>query len=139
MAISTERTTPIEIVAYEEETNLRTITWNQRFLDSVREEHNLKHRQAILYVNGAQDRFRLVACFYGLAVLVLPPTSTEERLSIYIKVGEFLRRLSSPKAKDMNKFIGAEIDNARHRIEVRNNMRKSRAKQAVAARKGGKS
>lgn len=138
MAGTLERTTPIEIVAYEEETNLRTITWNQMFLESVRDAHKLKHRQAILYINCAQDRFRLVVCFYGLAVLVLPPTSAEERLSLYIKVSEFLRKFASAKSSGMDKLIEEEIDNAKRRIDLRNRMRRVRAQQASSKRKGAK-
>ena len=85
---------PISIVAGEDNTNLREVTWNQRFLDAVKNAYKLRHGQAVLYRNAAQDRWRLVACFYGMAVLILPPIDPQERLSLDLEVSRFLRKFS---------------------------------------------
>ena len=127
-------TPPIEIVGYEEESNLIEITWNQKFLEAVHKEYNLKHREAVLYVNAAQDRFRLVACFYGLPVLVLPPTCPEERLSLYLKVSMFLKKFTT-KYQDLTKALNSEIKQTTKRIERRDNRRRAEAKKALSRRR----
>jgi hypothetical protein len=109
--------TPITITTYEEEQNLTHVTWNQRFLDKVKDTYNLKHREAVLYVNKANDRFRLVACFYGLAVLILPPTSTEARLSLYLQVSQFLRKFA--KNNGTLNWLDLEVESATARVTRR--------------------
>jgi hypothetical protein len=116
----------LQIVAYEDEQNLTKITWSQRFLEQVKTEYKLKHKQAVLFTNKAEDRFRLVACFYGLAVLVLPPTEPEQRLSLYLKVGQFLRRFSN--TEKMNTYLSNEIELTKDRIERRASVAKSVSK-----------
>lgn len=110
-------TAPLNIVEYVEDRNLRGISWNQNFLEGQKQAFKLKHQEAVLYVNKARDRFRIVACFYGLAVLVLPPTDPEQRLSIYLKVSQFLRRMNS--FSNFNELIDKEIDHTKERIANR--------------------
>lgn len=90
---------PINIIAYEEDSNLREVSWSQLFLETVKKEYKLRHGQAVLYRNVAQDRWRLVACFYGLAVLILPPVDKEARLSLDLEVSRFLRKFSGNHSK----------------------------------------
>ena len=114
---------PINIIGYEEDANLRTVGWNQGFLDRVKREYNLQHGHAVLFVNKAQDRFRLVACFYNLAVLVLPPTEAENRLSIYLKVSLFLRKFSN-KFSDALELLDRQIEKTETRIKRRSRLAK---------------
>ena len=125
---------PLEIIGYENATNLNKITWNQFFLEKIKKEYKLKHRQAVLYVNQAQDRFRLVACFYDLAVLILPPTDPEHRLSIYIKVGSFLRKFAQG-FQDAQIFIDHEVEHAEKKVLQREKRRKSHAQQILSRRR----
>lgn len=122
---------PLTIVEYCEDENLRYVGWSQRFLEAQKERYALKHQQAILYVNKARDRFRLIACFYGLAVLVLPPTDPEQRLSIYLKVSQFLRKIS--EGRTAYDFLEQEIENTKERIGRRDD-----AVAAAQKRKRGK-
>jgi len=108
---------PVSIVAYEEGQNLVKVTWSQRFLEEIKRAHKLKHCEAVLFINKAQDRFRLVACFFGLAVLILPPTEPEQRLSLYLKVGQFLRKFSNTARAEA--CIAAEVELAQDRINRR--------------------
>ncbi len=108
---------PISIIGFEEDTNLRHVTWNQNYLEEVKREWRLQHGQAVVFCNTAQDRFRLVAVFYGLAVLVLPPIDPEERHSLYLKISEFLRKFQ-PRDKVAAK-LDEEIELAKSRIERR--------------------
>lgn len=108
---------PIKIIDVEEDTNLLQVSWNQTFLEKVKDEHSLKHREAVLFINKAQDRFRLVACFYGLAVLILPPVNPENRLSLYLKVSQFLRKFSIRGS--VTEMIDLEIETAERRIKRR--------------------
>lgn len=85
----------IRIIAYEVDANLREVSWNQLFLESAKKDYKLKHGEAVLYRNRAQDRWRMVACFYGLAVLILPPVDKEARLSLDLEISRFLRQMSS--------------------------------------------
>jgi hypothetical protein len=114
---------PIRIIDVEEDANLLQVSWNQGFLEKVKDEHSLKHKEAVLFVNKAQDRFRLVACFYGLAVLVLPPVNPENRLSLYLKVSQFLRKFSIRGT--VTETIDFEIETAKRRV----------ARRAAAAKK----
>jgi hypothetical protein len=86
---------PIDIVAYEDDANLREVSWNQLFLEAVQTEYRLTHGQAVLYRNVAQNRWRLVACFYGIAVLILPPVDKEARLTLDLEISRFLRKFST--------------------------------------------
>ena len=90
-----DKKSPIEIVACEEDVNLREVGWSQLFLDKVHKEYALSHKEAVLYVNAARTKFRLVTCFYGQTVLVLPPIDHNDPLSIYLKVSLFLRKFWS--------------------------------------------
>jgi hypothetical protein len=112
------RKPPIEFVAYEEEVNLLSVSWNQGFLDSVKKEYLLQHGQAVVYRNVARDRWRLVACFYGLAVLILPPVDKEARLSLDLEVSRFLKKMSGNFDQGMH-LLEEEI---RHNEERKLNM-----------------
>jgi hypothetical protein len=122
---------PIRIVDVEENANLRNVSWNQKFLDRIKTEYRLTHGQAVLYVNKAQDRFRLVVCFYGMAMLLLPPiTDAQRRLSLFMVVSQYLRQFSLKYAK-FDTYLTSQISNTRKRIE----RRKKLAKMAKKARK----
>jgi len=117
-------TTPFEIVEYVENANLREVSWNETFLETVRVSHSLKHRTAVLFVNKAQDRFRLVANFFGVSVLILPPIDPADRTSLYLKISRYLKKFSSRFASGV-KFLDAQIETSQERIRRR----------AVAARR----
>jgi len=121
---------PFEIVTYVENSNLREISWNERFLTQCNTAHKLKHRQAVLFVNKAQDRFRIVANFYGMAVLILTPIDQSDRTSFYLKISRYLKRFSI-KFADGIKFLDAQIETAQTRME----RRKQAAKTAKSKRK----
>lgn len=117
MPTETAQQIPIKIVDVVEDTNLLQVSWNQKFLEKTKNAHGLKHRDAVLFINRAQDRFRLVACFYGLAVLILPPVNPENRLSLYLKVSQFLRKFSI--VGSVTEMIDFEIETANRRIKRR--------------------
>jgi hypothetical protein len=120
------RKPPIEFVAYEEEVNLLTVSWNQRFLEQVKKEYGLKHGQAVVYRNVARDRWRLVACFYGLAVLILPPVDKEARLSLDLEVSRFLKKMSGNFDQGM-RLLEEEIrynEERKVNVEMRNKKQK---------------
>lgn len=120
------KASPIDIVAFEPDSNLREVSWNQTFLEETKEEYGLKHGQAVVFCNVAQDRFRLVAVFYGLAVLVLPPIDPAEKHSLYLKISQFLRRF---KVHDeVAEKLEAEGRVAKIRIERRKNLAAKAAK-----------
>jgi len=122
---------PLRIVGFEDNTNLRNVSWNQNYLEGVKKEWKLQHGQAVVFCNVAQDRFRLVAVFYGLAVLVLPPIDPEERHSLYLKISEFLRKFQL--SNEAARMVDNEIDLAKSRIERRQKL----AANAAEKRKRG--
>jgi hypothetical protein len=122
---------PLEITEFVSDANLREVCWNQRYLEKVSKDHSLRHRQAVVFCNAAQDRFRLVANFFGLAVLVLPPINPEDRISLYLKISQFLSKLSTPSAEVVN-ALRVEMELAHERIE----RRKKLAQAAAPKRKG---
>lgn len=120
---------PIDIVEFVDDANLREVSWNQKFLDQTKVAHGLKHRQAVLFCNKAKDRFRLVACFYSMAVLILPPTRAEERLSLYLTVSQFLRKFK------IGGEVGEHIENEIVHVQDRIGKRKKLAKTAQKKRR----
>lgn len=120
---------PLEIIEFVSESNLREVSWNQKFLEGVKQEYKIKHRQAVVFANVAQDRFRLVANFYGLAVLVLPPIDPQDRISLYLKISQFLGKMN-PHQKVLP-CLAEEVANAQERLE----RRKKLAKAASAGRR----
>jgi len=123
----TVKIAPISIVGYEDDANLREISWNQGFLESVKKEWELKHCQAVLFVNKAHDRFRLVVCFYNFTVLMLPPVDQEDRVSLYLKVSQFLKKFTG-RFKDATDLLDAEIELSNERIKRRKQLAKSAVK-----------
>jgi hypothetical protein len=100
-------------------------------LEETKETYKLKHTQAVLFINLARDRFRLVACFYNFAVLMLPPVDSQDRISLYLKVSQFLKNFAdSPKP---SRVLDQQIESATARVE----QRKRLAAAAALARKGG--
>lgn len=120
---------PINIVDVADDANLREVSWNQRFLDKVKKMNRLQHRQAVLFVNVAQDRFRLVVNFFGMACLLLPPIDPANKLSIYMEVARYLRKFDS--YADGLAFIDGQIETAKKRIE----RRKKQARKAKSKRR----
>jgi hypothetical protein len=123
---------PLTIVGHEENTNLREVTWNQRFLDGEALRHNLRHGQAVVYTNVARSKVRLVAVFYGMAVLLLPPVDEASRVSLYLQINAFLRKFQAHK--EVAAFLDAEIVEARERLK-RSEERKKLAASAARKRK----
>lgn len=105
---------PLSLVDYVEDSDLRTINWNQDFLEEVKGEWRLKHGEAVLYSNVAKDRFRLVACFYNMAVLVMPPVNPDNRLGLFLKISEFLKKFKVNSA--VTEAIAHEIKTTKQRI-----------------------
>lgn len=129
--MSDVRGSPINIIHVEEDANLRHVSWNQTFLDAVKDSFHLGHGKAVLYVNIKQDRFRLVVCFYGMAMLLLPPiTDADRKLSLYLNVSKYLRKFSGKYAK-LGVFLDAQIKDT----QVRMARRKKLAKKAKKGRK----
>lgn len=123
------KNSPIEIIEVEEDANLRLVSWNQEFLDELKDQYLLKHGQAVLFVNKAQDRFRIVVCFYGMAMLLLPPiTDAERKLSLYLVVSQYLRKFST-KYAGMMEYLDAQVE----ATQVRMDRRAARVKLAKSA------
>jgi hypothetical protein len=97
------------------------------------EEHKLAHREAVGFSNIAGDRYRLVAVFYGMPVLILPPTEHEKRLSIYLQVSRFIRKFCSNQ--NLIERVDDQIVSTQTRIEKQKARRKA-AKKANRKRNG---
>jgi hypothetical protein len=123
---------PLTIVGHEEDTNLLHVCWNQRFLEKEARYFKLQHGEAVVYTNVARDRVRLVAVFYGMAVLILPPIDPQSKISLYMKINEFLRQFQAePK---VTSFLEGEVTEARERLK-RQEERKKLAANAAKRRK----
>lgn len=116
--VERSRSSPLEIVDFEPDTNLRTVCWNQLYLERVKKKYSLEHRQAVIFSNVSQDRFRLVACFFGMAVLMLPPIDPEDRISLYLKVSQFLRQFHFTR-KELLQSLDSDIETSKERLERR--------------------
>ncbi|MCJ7760690.1 hypothetical protein MUP59_06055 [Candidatus Bathyarchaeota archaeon] len=118
---------PLTLMGFEENTDLRTVSWNQGVLEDTAKSWNLKHGQAVIFSNAARNKIRLIAVFYGMAVLILPPIDPADKISLYLKVNEFLHKFTKNVA--ITDHINSEIDEARARLE-RQHERKAMAKKA---------
>ena len=119
---------PLNFIAYAEDSNLKEVNHNAQCLQRIAKEHGLrKHCDAVLLTNKAEDRFRVVAMFYSLPVLILPPVHPEHRLSLYLQVGQWLRKFVPHGS--MRNYVDEQIKETKVRIE-----RSEAAKAALAAR-----
>jgi hypothetical protein len=105
----------ITLVGCEEDADLRYVGWNKAFLS----DHTLKSGEGILYVNRAQDRFRIVANLSGKAVLLLPPVDKEARLSVHLEVSRYLRRLCSLSGALSEDLLDLYVESATERFKRR--------------------
>lgn len=111
----------ITIKDYVDGANLREVCWNQKFLEAVKKEYKLKHGEAILFNNVAQDRFRAVVCFFGSPVLVIPPIDNTEKQSLYLKQSEFFQQFTARNNK-ITRHLIIQADSAAVRIARRKAM-----------------
>lgn len=118
-----------EIVGFADSTNLRELNWNQHVLEKIKKEWKLNHGEAVVFCNDAQDRFRLVASFFGLPVLILPPVNQDDRISLYLKIALFLKKFRI--AGNITSVLEEEVEHAEKRID----RRKRLAKNAASKRK----
>jgi hypothetical protein len=123
---------PLTLIAFEENVNLRNVTWNQRFLDKVAQKYQLQHGQAVVYTNVAKSKVRLVAVFYNMAVLILPPIDPESKISLYLKINQFLKNFSG--GSRLYAFLEEEILYAQERLD-RQEVRRRLASYAEKKRK----
>jgi hypothetical protein len=114
---------PVEIVAVEEDANLRLVNWNQKILDKKKVEYRLRHGEAVLFINVAQDRFRMIVCFYGMAMLLLPPIDPTKKLSIYLEISRYLRQFSKNFEVALG-ILDRQIETTQQRIKRRQKMAK---------------
>jgi hypothetical protein len=124
---------PLTLVGYEDDMDLRSISWNQDLLEQEAREYKLKHGEAVVYSNVAQTKVRLIAVFYGMAVLILPPIDPADKISLYLKVNQFLRLFKDGTAGVMIGHLDKEIAGAQERLE-RIKKRKALAAQAAKRR-----
>lgn len=131
---------PLTLIGYEDDVDLRSVSWNQELLENEAREWKLQHGQAVVYSNVAKNKVRLIAVFYGMSVLILPPIDPNDKISLYLRINEFLRRfvhqgpgaaLSRDKMEKLVSHIDEEIEMAHKRLE-RQQLRKE---MAVSARK----
>lgn len=117
---------PLNIVAHEENVNLLEVSHNATCLSKIAHQYKLrKHCDAVLLSNRAGDRFRLIAMFYSVPVLILPPIHPEERLSLYLKVSQWLRKFC--QKEDLRSYVDEQIKHTKVKME--------RQKQAAIALK----
>jgi len=129
--MATMKASPIKIVAYVEDQDLRQVQWNQTYLEKAKREHRLQHGQAVVFCNVAQTKFRLVCCFFDFSVLMLPPVDHEQRVSLYLKIAAFLRTLGGRVA--VMTRIETEIEGAKERLQVQQAKAKAAKKKLQAA------
>lgn len=109
---------PLTIVGYEDGCNLRNLSWNKRALEKVKNSYDLLHGEAVIFANTARTRFRLVASFYGMPMLILPPIDPLDRTSLYLKEAQYLRKFRIDN-EDLVECLNAEIEMAEERIRNR--------------------
>lgn len=85
--------TPLELVGWEKETDLRTVSHSAKWLIAQTTKlYKLKNGQAILYSNKAEDRFRAVQLINGLPVVILFPIDETYALRrrLYLEIASWL-------------------------------------------------
>lgn len=125
---------PFEFIEIAEDQNLTRVGWNQRFLERENKKYKLKHRQAVIYRNVARTKIRIVANLYNMPILILPPIDPISKISLYIKINEFLHKFSLDTELQAN--IETEISQAYERLQ-KSQQRKKLAQSAQKKRKFG--
>lgn len=121
---------PVRIVGYEDQCNLRELSWNQKALERIKTGYDLLHGEGVIFANKARTRFRLVIVFHGMPYLVLPPIDPKDKVSLYLKEAQFLRKFRIT-SETILKYIDEEIELAEGRLE----RRRQRAAAALQRRK----
>lgn len=90
---------PITFVGYEDDVDLRTVTWNHTKVMAIQEEYDLADGEAILFRNVAQTKFRIVLHWHGITSVLIPPVDSEEKHSLDLKIIYFLRQFRTSDKK----------------------------------------
>ena len=128
--MSETQSSPLTIVGYEDNCNLRELSWNTKTLEKLKTSYDLAHGEAVIFANEARTKFRLVASFFGMPMLILPPIDPEDKTSLYLKEAQFLRKFRM-HSKEVLECIDSEIERAQARIQKR----KKQASKALQSRK----
>lgn len=111
--------TPLEVVAWERDIDLRTVSHQAKFLKSIAKRYNLVNGQTVLYSNTAWDRFRAVMVVNGLPVLILFPVDEtyELRKKLFEQVAEWLTHTYRVRAS-VQKGLHAVFDREEYQRKV---------------------
>lgn len=121
---------PLEIVGFESDKNLRELSWNIRILEKIKKDYDLAHGEAVIFRNVARDRFRMVVNFFGIPNLIIPPIDSSDKCSLDLKIAQFLRRFRTDN-KEIVAYLDAEMESTQERLA----RRKLLAKKAIIIRK----
>ena len=127
---SITKLSPFEIVGFEGDKNLRELSWNQAVLEAVQKEYGLKHGEAVIFRNRAQDRFRLVVNIFGIPNLILPPIDSADKCSLDLKIALFLRKFRT-HSQQITAYLKTEVELSETRVQRRQHL----AKKAIANRR----
>jgi hypothetical protein len=111
-------TTPLELVAWEHEVDLRTVSHKAAWLKKVAKKYKLKNGQAVLYSNKAWDRFRAVQLINGLPIVLLFPVEEtyELRHALFEQIAAWLvssYKMPKKLTKDLHDvFVEEEYNEA---------------------------
>lgn len=115
----------LQIVAFYDEIDLRSIIAQSLFLKKVADDHRLQNGQAICYTNKKQDRFRLVMQVKKFVAVVTPEIDKTRNLSLYLHISETLASLAG-----VNSDVAVSLEHLQaatmQRMRVRNNRNRRR-------------
>jgi len=105
----------ISLKDWENDQNLRKVTWQRKFLCQTLHEYDLQPGEAAVFVNKKQDRVRLVVNVHGFPVLVILPIDKDAKRSMELEVALFLKSLNAAKnAAFSPKELLAKCDELEH-------------------------
>jgi hypothetical protein len=127
-----------EIVAYDTDVNLRQVSHNWDVCRELAKVFDLQHQEAVLFINKAQNRFRLIVMFYKIPCLLCPPVDPSDLVSLYLKISAFLRQFSARFSEGIE-YLDGQIEHAQTRIERRKELAKKAKKKRPKKKKKAKS
>lgn len=103
---------PLEITTWRKEQDLREVSQSEEILWNWVKECKLKDGQAALFSNRAETRFRIVARYNDMPMLIILPVAASYALrrQLYAKIAEWLVNNFMAKRGVARDLIQIEVD-----------------------------
>lgn len=110
---------PIQVIAFEDEVDLRSIIAQTPFLKSLAARHKMTNGDALVFANRAGTRFRLVLQVQKLLMVCVPQIDKTRNLSMFLEISEALASLAGVESR-----VRLDLEQLRKHTDARIKMEK---------------